>query len=277
MLQDLVRAGHDIARLVDEWREVTKLKNTYSDPLVGHINARTGRIHTSYQMAATATGRLSSADPNLQNIPTAGEGEALRRALIAPAGHVLLSADYSQIELRLLAHMASVGALQEAFANDVDVHRLTASQVFGVAESEVTAELRKRAKAINFGIIYGQSSYGLAKGLDIPVRDAKMYIETYFDQYPGILAYMEATKASARHRGYVETLFGRRCHIPNIRLSGPAGSYAGRQAINAPIQGTAADIVKRAMLRMEPRLEEAGLHARMILQVHDELVFEVRE
>jgi len=256
---------------------VTKLKSTYSDPLVTHISTRTGRIHTSYQMAATATGRLSSVDPNLQNVPTMGEGNALRETFIAPRGHVLLSADYSQIELRLLAHMAQVPALQEAFANNVDVHRLTASQVFGVKVEDVTDELRRRAKAINFGIIYGQSSFGLAKGLDISVKDAKEYIDTYFAQYPGIAAYMDETKASARQRGFVETLFGRRCHIPNIRGGGAAAGYAGRQAINAPIQGTAADIIKRAMLQMEPALEAAGLEARMILQVHDELVFEVRE
>jgi len=170
-----------------------------------------------------------------------------------------VSADYSQIELRLLAHMAQVPALQEAFANNVDVHRLTANQVFGVPHDQVTDELRRRAKAINFGIIYGQSSYGLAKGLDISVKDAKEYIDTYFAQYPGIAAYMEATKASARQRGYVETAFGRRCHIPNIRSGGAAAGYAGRQAINAPIQGTAADIIKLAMLRIAPKLSEAGL------------------
>jgi DNA polymerase I len=259
VLEDLARGGHEIARLVGEWRALTKLKSTYSDPLVTHINARTGRIHTSYQMAATATGRLSSVDPNLQNIPTAGEGHALREAFVASRGHVLVSADYSQIELRLLAHMAQVPALQEAFANNVDVHRLTANQVFGVPHDQVTDELRRRAKAINFGIIYGQSSYGLAKGLDISVKDAKEYIDTYFAQYPGIAAYMEATKASARQRGYVETAFGRRCHIPNIRSGGAAAGYAGRQAINAPIQGTAADIIKFAMLRIAPKLSEAGL------------------
>jgi len=259
VLEDLARGGHEIARLVGEWRALTKLKSTYSDPLVTHINARTGRIHTSYQMAATATGRLSSVDPNLQNIPTAGEGHALREAFVASRGHVLVSADYSQIELRLLAHMAQVPALQEAFANNVDVHRLTANQVFGVPHDQVTDELRRRAKAINFGIIYGQSSYGLAKGLDISVKDAKEYIDTYFAQYPGIAAYMEATKASARQRGYVETAFGRRCHIPNIRSGGAAAGYAGRQAINAPIQGTAADIIKLAMLRIAPKLSEAGL------------------
>ena len=264
VLEDLARGGHEIARLVDEWRAFTKLKSTYSDPLVSHINARTGRIHTSYQMAATATGRLSSVDPNLQNIPTAGEGHLLREAFVASPGHVLVSADYSQIELRLLAHMAQVPALQEAFANNVDVHRLTANQVFGVAHDQVTDELRRRAKAINFGIIYGQSSFGLAKGLDIPVKDAKEYIDTYFAQYPGIAAYMEETKASARERGYVETAFGRRCHIPNIRSRGAAAGYAGRQAINAPIQGTAADIIKLAMLRIEPKLAEAGLEVFLI-------------
>ena len=203
VLSQLIGGGHEIARLVDEWRALTKLKSTYSDPLVAHINTRTGRIHTSYQMAATATGRLSSADPNLQNIPTSGEGGALRDVFVAPTGCVLLSADYSQIELRLLAHMAQVPALQSAFANEVDVHRLTASQVFGVAQEDVTDELRRRAKAINFGIIYGQSSFGLSKALNISVSDAKEYIDTYFAQYPGIAAYMDSTKASAKQRGYV--------------------------------------------------------------------------
>uniref|UniRef100_A0A7S0HFB4 DNA-directed DNA polymerase n=1 Tax=Hanusia phi TaxID=3032 RepID=A0A7S0HFB4_9CRYP len=277
VLEDLAKKGYEIASYVNEWRYLTKLKSTYTDGLIRSINPRSGRVHTSFCMAATATGRLSSVDPNLQNIPNTGEGKTLRDAFVAAPGWTLLSADYSQIELRLLAHMAEVDTLREAFHNNIDVHRLTASQVFGIPEKSITDELRRRAKAINFGIIYGQSAFGLSKQLDISVKDAKTYIDSYFKQYPGIANYMNAMKDVAKEKGYVETLFGRRCHITNINSRGSAGNYAGRQAINAPIQGTAADIIKRAMLRIETELEREGVEARMLLQVHDELVFEVRE
>ena len=230
-------------------------------------------------MVGAATGRLSSTDPNLQNIPIrTEEGRKIRRAFIAKPKHTLLSADYSQIELRLLAHIADISVLTDAFRNGADIHSITASQVFNVEASDVDPLLRRRAKAINFGIIYGQSPFGLANLLKIPQREAKQYIEAYFARYPGIVAYMDQTKEFAHSKGYVETIFGRRCHVPAIGEKNPARrNYAERQAINAPIQGSAADIIKRAMIEMPSALLEAGLNAKMLLQVHDELLFEVPE
>ena len=270
---------HDLPARVLDWRQLAKLKSTYADALVGEINPATGRVHTSFALAATLTGRLSSTDPNLQNIPIrTEEGRKIRRAFVAEPGHLLVSADYSQIELRLAAEIGDVGPLKEAFRKGDDIHALTASQVFGVPMAEMTGEIRRRAKAINFGIMYGMSAFGLAQRLQIPQAEAADYIKAYFARFPGIRAYMDRVKAECRERGYVETLFGRRCWIPGIRDSNPSRrGYAEREAINAPLQGTAADIIKRAMIRIPPALAKAGLDARMLLQVHDELVFEARE
>ncbi|HIC72420.1 MAG TPA: DNA polymerase I, partial [Alphaproteobacteria bacterium] len=242
-------------------------------------NPSTGRVHTSYSMAGAATGRLSSTDPNLQNIPIrTEEGRKIRRAFIAAPNHKLLSADYSQIELRLLAHIADIGVLRDAFKKGTDIHALTASQVFDVEPNNVDPLIRRRAKAINFGIIYGQSAFGLANQLNIPQKEAKKYIDAYFERYPGIAAYMDRTKDFARSHGFVETIFGRRCHVTSIADKNAARrNYAERQAINAPIQGSAADIIKRAMIRMPAALANAELGAKMLLQVHDELLFEVPE
>jgi DNA polymerase-1 len=230
-------------------------------------------------MAATSTGRLSSTDPNLQNIPIrTEEGRRIREAFVADDGHLLVSADYSQIELRVLAHMADISALKEAFANDTDIHSVTAARMFKVKESEVGADLRRRAKTINYGIIYGIGAFGLAQRLGIPQAEAKAFIEAYFDEYPGVRDYMERAKSEAREQGFVKTLFGRRCFVPEILSKQPARrSYAERQAINAPIQGSAADIMKRAMRQVARAIDEASLGIRMLLQVHDELVFEVPE
>jgi DNA polymerase-1 len=253
------------------------LKSTYADALVQQINPETGRVHTSFQQAVASTGRLSSSDPNLQNIPVRSEeGRKIRRAFVAGRGWTLLSADYSQIELRLLAHVADVGALKDAFRRGVDIHALTASQVFGVPVEGMNALVRRKAKAINFGIIYGISPFGLARQLGIARGEAGAYIDAYFQRYPGIRDYMERTKRQAREQGYVTTRFGRRCHIPSIADRNPSmRNFAERAAINAPIQGAAADIIKRAMIRLPGALHRAGLSARMLLQVHDELVFEV--
>jgi DNA polymerase-1 len=253
------------------------LKSTYADALVQQVNPTTGRVHTSFALAATSTGRLSSTDPNLQNIPVrTEEGRKIRRAFVAEKGHRLLSVDYSQIELRLAAHMADVGALKEAFKEGADIHAMTASQVFGVPVAGMDPMVRRKAKAINFGIIYGISAFGLAQQLGIPQGEAKAYIDAYFVKYPGIRAYMDRTKEQARAQGYVTTIFGRRCHVPGINDKNPARrSFMERAAINAPIQGSAADIIKRAMIRIDPALAEAKLAARMLLQVHDELLFEV--
>ncbi|HEX9490710.1 MAG TPA: DNA polymerase I, partial [Stellaceae bacterium] len=270
---------HDLPARVLDWRQLAKLKSTYADALMGEINPATGRVHTSFALAATLTGRLSSTDPNLQNIPIrTEEGRKIRRAFVAEPGHLLVSADYSQIELRLAAEIGDVGPLKDAFRNGDDIHALTASQVFGVPMAEMTGEIRRRAKAINFGIMYGMSAFGLAQRLQIPQAEAAEYIKAYFARFPGIRAYMDRVKAECRERGYVETLFGRRCWIPGIRDTNPSRrGYAEREAINAPLQGTAADIIKRAMIRIPPALAKAGLTARMLLQVHDELVFEARE
>ncbi len=277
VLEELAAQGHDLPARVLDWRQLAKLKSTYTDALLQQIHPRTGRVHTCFALAATSTGRLSSTDPNLQNIPIrTEEGRKIRRAFVAEAGHKLLSVDYSQIELRLAAHMAAIAPMKEAFRSGIDIHALTASQVFGVPVEGMDPMVRRRAKAINFGIIYGISPFGLAAQLGIPQAEARAYIEAYFQRYPGIRDYMERTKKGARETGYVTTLFGRRCHVPGINDKNPARrSFMERAAINAPLQGTAADIIKRAMIRVPPALAEAGLSARMLLQVHDELLFEV--
>jgi DNA polymerase-1 len=277
VLEELAAMGHDLPARVLDWRQLSKLKSTYTDALQEQINPRTGRVHTCFALAATSTGRLSSTDPNLQNIPIrTEEGRKIRRAFVAEPGMTLLSVDYSQIELRLAAHIAEIPALAEAFRKGQDIHALTASQVFGVPVEGMDPMIRRRAKAINFGIIYGISPFGLAAQLGIPQGEARAYIDAYFKRYPGIREYMERTKKVAREQGYVTTLFGRRCHVPGIADKNPARrSFMERAAINAPLQGTAADIIKRAMIRVPAALAEAGLKARMLLQVHDELLFEV--
>ena len=279
VLTTLAEAGHELPVRVLEWRQLQKLKSTYADALVNEVNPRTGRVHTSFVMAGTSTGRLASTDPNLQNIPIrTEEGGRIRRAFIAEPGHLLVSADYSQIELRLLAHVADIRALKEAFARGDDIHAMTASEVFGVPMAGMDPLTRRRAKAINFGIIYGISAFGLARQLGIEPAEARTYIDTYFARYPGIRAYMEAAKQDARKQGFVLTPFGRRCYIEGINDKNPARrAYAERAAINAPLQGGAADIIKRAMVRMPAALARAGLASRMLLQVHDELLFEAPE
>jgi DNA polymerase-1 len=279
VLQGLAEQGHELPSRILEWRQLAKLKSTYADALVEQINPDTGRVHTSYAMAVASTGRLSSTDPNLQNIPVrTEEGQRIRRAFVAEPGHVLVSADYSQIELRLLAHVADIPQLKESFAAGEDIHARTASEVFGVPMAGMDGATRRRAKAINFGIIYGISAFGLARQLQIEPGEAKAYIDLYFRRYPGIRDYMEATKEEARKLGYVLTPFGRRCWIPGIGDKNPARrGYAERQAINAPLQGGAADIIKRAMVKLPGALAESNLGARMLLQVHDELLFEVPE
>lgn len=261
-----------------EWRQLSKLRSTYTDALPGYIHPETGRIHTSYALASTTTGRLASSDPNLQNIPIrTKEGREIRTAFIADKGHKLVSADYSQIELRVLAHIADIPQLKKAFAEGLDIHAMTASEMFGVPVKDMPGEVRRRAKAINFGIIYGISAFGLANQLAIGREEAGQYIKTYFERFPGIRNYMEATKKFAHEHGYVETVFGRRIHYPEINTKNPSmRGFLERAAINAPIQGTAADIIRRAMIRMPPALEAARLTStKMLLQVHDELVFEV--
>jgi DNA polymerase-1 len=277
ILEDLAAQGHELPQTVLDWRQLAKLKSTYTDALVAQINPATGRIHTSYGMAIAQTGRLSSTEPNLQNIPVrTEEGRKIRAAFVAGAGRKLVSLDYSQIELRVLAHVAGIGALIEAFEAGQDIHALTASQVFGVPLDGLGADLRRRAKAINFGIIYGISAFGLARNLGIARGDAQAYIDAYFERYPGIRDYMDETIEFAKANGYVETLFGRRIHLSGIGDKNQAvRGAAERQAINAPIQGAAADIIKRAMVRMPPALERRKLGGRMLLQVHDELLFEV--
>jgi DNA polymerase-1 len=279
VLEDLAAQGHDLPARVLDWRQLTKLKSTYTDALVAQINPETGRVHTSYAQAVASTGRLSSTDPNLQNIPVrTEEGRRIRRAFVADKGCVLLSADYSQIELRLLAHVAGIETLREAFREGKDIHAMTASEVFGIPIEGMDSAVRNRAKAINFGIIYGISAFGLARNLRIPQGEAKSYIDSYFAKFPGIRDYMETTKAFAREHGFVTTIFGRKCHTPGIADKNPAmRSFSERAAINAPLQGAAADIIKRAMIRIPPALEKAGLAAKMLLQVHDELIFEVPE
>lgn len=276
-LEDLAAQGHDLpARLLD-WRQLSKLKSTYTDALVAQINPETKRVHTSYALTVTTTGRLSSSDPNLQNIPIrTEEGRKIRHAFVAEPGFTMLSADYSQIELRLVAHVAGIEGLKDAFRSGADIHAITASQVFGVPVEGMDPGLRRRAKAINFGIIYGISAFGLAQQLGIANGEAKAYIDAYFARFPEIRAYMEKTKEEARANGFVTTLFGRKVYTPGIKEKNAAmRAFAERAAINGPIQGGAADIIKRAMIRLPAVLEQEGLSARMLLQVHDELVFEV--
>lgn len=278
VLEDLAAQGHELPQKVLDWRTLAKLRGTYTDALPAYVD-QANRIHTSFAMAAAATGRLASTDPNLQNIPIrTAEGRKIRQAFVAPPGKVLISADYSQIELRLFAHIAAIPQLKQAFADGLDIHAMTASEIFGVPVKDMPSEVRRRAKAINFGIIYGISSFGLAAQLGIGRGEADDYIKKYFARFPGIRDYMDATKAFAREHGYVETLFGRRVHIREIasKIPGLRGG-AERAAINAPIQGTAADIIRRAMIRMPDALTKAGLGAKMLLQVHDELVFEAEE
>jgi DNA polymerase-1 len=278
-LEELAAEGHDLPRKVLDWRLLAKLKSTYTDALPTYIHPETGRVHTSYALAATTTGRLSSLEPNLQNIPVrTSEGRAIRKAFVPEKGKRLISADYSQIELRVLAHMADTPTLRQAFADGLDIHAMTASEMFGVPIENMDPAIRRRAKAINFGIVYGISAVGLAAQLGIPRGEAAAYINTYFERFPGIRDYMEQTKAEARRQGYVKTLFGRKVHYPEINTKNPSlrGNFE-RAAINAPIQGSAADIIRRAMIRMVPALAAAGLNARMLLQVHDELVFEAPE
>ena len=279
VLEGLAAQGHDLPARVLEWRQASKLKSTYTDALQSQINPETGRVHTSFSQAVASTGRLSSNDPNLQNIPVrTEEGRQIREAFVAEPGHKLLSVDYSQIELRLAAHIAQEEALRAAFLEGADIHAMTASQVFEVPVEGMDPMVRRRAKAINFGIIYGISPFGLAANLGIPQAEAKAYIEAYFQRYPAIKAYMDETKARVRESGYVTTLFGRRVHLPGIKDKNPARrSFSERAAINAPIQGTAADIIKRAMIRVPAALASNKLAARMLLQVHDELLFEVPE
>ena len=280
VLQGLAEQGFELPSRIVDWRQLSKLKVTYADALVEEINPGTGRVHTQFSMAATTTGRISSNDPNLQNIPIrTQEGTRIRRAFIADPGHVLVSCDYSQIELRLLAHVADVPALSEAFATGQDIHTRTASEVFNVPMEGMDGATRRRAKAINFGIIYGISAFGLGRQLGIDAGEAKSYIDAYFARYPGIRAYMEQTREEARISGYVLTPFGRRCYVPGIaERNAQKRAYAERQAINAPLQGGAADVIKRAMVRLPAALHEAGLHrSRLLLQVHDELLFEAPE
>jgi DNA polymerase I len=278
-LEDLAEQGHALPRKILDWRQVSKLKSTYTDALPSYVNASTHRVHTSYALAATPTGRLSSSEPNLQNIPIrTEEGRKIRRAFIAADGHKLVSADYSQIELRLLAEIADIEALKKAFREGLDIHAMTASEMFGVPVKGMPGEIRRRAKAINFGIIYGISAFGLANQLGIEREEAGAYIKKYFERFPGIRDYMEETKAFAKKNGYVLTLFGRKCHYPEIAHSNASiRAFNERAAINARLQGTAADIIRRAMVRMEAALAKAKLNAQMLLQVHDELVFEVPE
>ncbi len=279
ILEELAAQGHDIPARILEWRQLAKLKSTYTDSLPSHIHSRTGRVHTSFALAATTTGRLSSIDPNLQNIPIRTEaGRRIRQAFIAPKGRSLISADYSQIELRLLAHIADVPALSRAFSDGIDIHAMTASEMFGVPVEGMPSEIRRRAKAINFGIIYGISAFGLANQLSIPRGEADAYMKRYFDRFPGIRDYMDNTRDFVRTHGYVETIFGRRIHIRDVQSKAAAQrAFGERQAINAPIQGAAADVIRRAMVRLPRALKEAGVDAALLLQVHDELVIEAAE
>ncbi len=279
ILESFAAGGHDIPARILEWRQVAKLKSTYTDALPHYINQNTGRVHTSFALAATTTGRLSSVDPNLQNIPIrTEEGRRIRRAFVAPKGRCLISADYSQIELRLLAHIAEVPALSKAFADGIDIHAMTASEMFGVPVKGMAADIRRKAKAINFGIIYGISAFGLGNQLGIARGEADAYIKKYFERFPGIRDYMEATKEFVREHGYVETIFARRIHIRDAKAKGAAHrAFGERQAINAPIQGSAADIIRRAMVRLPKALANARLDAQLLLQVHDELVIEAKE
>jgi DNA polymerase-1 len=278
VLQELAHE-YPLPKLILEYRGMSKLKSTYTDALPARIDPETGRVHTSYRQAVASTGRLSSTDPNLQNIPVrTPEGRRIRQAFVAPAGSVILAADYSQIELRIMAHLSGDQRLLEAFESGEDIHRATAAEVFGVAPKKVSDDERRSAKAINFGLIYGMSAFGLARQLGVPRREAQAYVDLYFSRYPGVKQFMDDTKERARDCGYVETVFGRRLYLPEIKSrNAPRRQYAERTAINAPMQGTAADIIKRAMITLDRWLAESGTTVRMIMQVHDELVFEVAE
>ncbi len=279
VLEELAAQGHALAEGILAWRQLSKLKSTYTDLLPEYIHPETGRVHTSYALASTTTGRLSSSDPNLQNIPVrTDDGRRIRTAFIAEKGMKLISADYSQIELRIVAHVADVPELKLAFADGLDIHAMTASEMFNVPVKDMPVEIRRRAKAINFGIIYGISAFGLANQLAIPREEAGAYIKRYFERFPGIRGYMDRMRAEVKEKGYVSTLFGRKIHFPQAKSSNPSErAFVERASINAPIQGTAADIIRRAMIRMEDALRDARLSAKMLLQVHDELVFEAPE
>jgi DNA polymerase-1 len=273
ILEDLA-TEHKLPGLVLDWRQLAKLKSTYTDALQTHINPETGRVHTSYSLVGAVTGRLSSTDPNLQNIPVrTDEGRRIREAFVAPKDRVIVSLDYSQIELRILAHVADIPALKQAFKDGIDIHAMTAAEMFNVPVEGMDPMIRRQAKAINFGVIYGISGFGLARNLRIPRAEAQGFIDRYFERFPGIREYMDATVQFAKDNGYVQTLFGRKIHTPEINAKGPAAGFAKRAAINAPIQGTAADIIRRAMIRMPQAI--ADIDAKMLLQVHDELLFEV--
>jgi DNA polymerase-1 len=275
ILEDLA-TEHDFPRRILDWRQLSKLKSTYTDALQDHINKETGRVHTSYSITGASTGRLASTDPNLQNIPIRSEeGRRIREAFVAEEGRVLVALDYSQIELRLLAHIADIPELKQAFKDGLDIHAMTASEMFDVPMDEMTPDIRRQAKAINFGVIYGISGFGLARNLRIPRAEAQGFIDRYFERFPGIRTYMDQTKAFAKEHGYVQTLFGRKINTPEIASKGPRAGFAARAAINAPIQGTAADVIRRAMIRMPAAIE--GMPAKMLLQVHDELLFEVEK
>ncbi|MCK0119968.1 DNA polymerase I [Loktanella sp. F6476L] len=275
VLEDLA-TEHDVPRLILDWRQLSKLKSTYTDALQDHINADTGRVHTSYSIAGANTGRLASTDPNLQNIPIRSEeGRRIREAFVADEGKVLVALDYSQIELRILAHIAGIDALKQAFKDGQDIHAMTASEMFDVPMDEMTPDIRRQAKAINFGVIYGISGFGLARNLRIPRGEAQGFIDRYFERFPGIRTYMDETVQFAKDHQYVQTLFGRKIHTPEINAKGPGAGFAKRGAINAPIQGTAADVIRRAMVRMPDAIKD--MPAKMLLQVHDELIFEVDE
>ncbi|GLO76763.1 DNA polymerase I [Sulfitobacter pontiacus] len=275
VLEDLA-TEHDLPARVLDWRQLSKLKSTYTDALQDHINPDTGRVHTSYSIAGASTGRLASTDPNLQNIPIRSEeGRRIREAFVAEPGKALVALDYSQIELRILAHIADIPELKQAFQDGIDIHALTASEMFGVPLDEMTSDVRRQAKAINFGVIYGISGFGLARNLRIPRAEAQGFIDRYFERFPGIRTYMNDTKAFAKEHGFVQTLFGRKIHTPEIGAKGPRAGFAQRAAINAPIQGTAADVIRRAMIRMPDAIKD--LPATMLLQVHDELLFEVEK
>ena len=275
ILEELA-TSYDFPKRVLDWRQLSKLKSTYTDALQDHINPDTGRVHTSYSIAGAVTGRLSSTEPNLQNIPVRTEdGRRIREAFVAESGNILVSLDYSQIELRILAHIAKIDALKQAFHDGLDIHAMTASEMFDVPLDQMTPEIRRQAKAINFGVIYGISGFGLARNLRIPRAEAQGFIDRYFDRFPGIKEYMDETIKFSKENNYVKTLFGRVIHTPEINAKGPMAGFAKRAAINAPIQGTAADIIRRAMIRVPDAIKD--LPAKMLLQVHDELLFEVKE
>jgi DNA polymerase-1 len=277
-----MRQSHPVVELILEYRELAKLKSTYTDTLLLQVDANTGRVHTSYNQTGSVTGRLASSEPNLQNIPIRTElGRQIRRAFISAPGDVLISVDYSQIELRIVAHIAEDRAMLQAFLEDKDIHAATASAIFGVEPEAITPEIRRRAKAVNFGLIYGMSPFGLTRSTDLTLSEAENFVEAYFERFPGVRRYLDQTRLQAAESGYVATLLGRRRYFPQLvqgaNVSEMARARAEREAINAPIQGTAADIIKLAMLNLPDALQQANLDAKMLLQVHDELVFECPE